>query len=147
MAVNPVPDGYHTITPYLIVQGAERVLEFLETTFGAKTIHKMMRPDGTVGHVELQIGDSRLMLAEATEHHPARSSMLYLYLPDVDAIYQRALAAGATSIAEPADQFYGDRHCGVEDSSGNQWWVATHFEDVSPDELQRRSAARYGTSP
>jgi PhnB protein len=146
MAVKPVPEGYHTVTPYLVVNEAPRVLEFLATVFGATLRFKMMRPDGLIGHAEVQIGDSMIMISEASDQYAARPAMLYLYLPDVDTLYQRALDAGATSVSEPADQFYGDRHCGVEFPSGHQWWIATHIEDVSPEELERRAAAKFGAA-
>lgn len=96
--------------------------------------------DGTIQHAEVKIGDSIVMLAEACDPWKPRPSMLYLYVNDVDATYQRAIEAGATSLREPATHFYGDRSGGVEDPTGNHWWIATHVEDVSPEELQRRAA-------
>ena len=141
MTVQFIPPGYHTITPYLIVSGLPGVISFLETVFEAKTtVAPMLRPDGTIMHTELQVGDSRIMMAEATEQWKPMPSSIFLYLPDCDASYKRALSAGATSLMEPADQFYGDRMGGVLDPSGNQWWVATHVEDVTPVEMERRKA-------
>jgi PhnB protein len=139
MATQPIPDGYHTVTPYLIVDDADGVISFLREAFGAEELMRMNMPDGSVMHAELQLGDSKLMLGGASERWPAHPSVLHLYLEDVDAAYHRALAAGATSVMEPADQFYGDRQAGVRDLAGNQWWIATHVEDVPPDEMQRRS--------
>jgi PhnB protein len=138
--VKPVPDGYHTLTPYLTVTGVAKLIEFLKQAFGATETYRMSRPDGSVGHAELKIGDSPVMLGEASEKWKARPSNLYMYVPDVDAAYRRAMDAGGISQMEPADQFYGDRNAGVEDPSGNYWWIGTHVEDVSPEELNRRGA-------
>jgi len=141
MTVQFIPPGYHTITPYLIVSGLPGTISFLEKVFDAKTtVAPMLRPDGSIMHTELQVGDSRIMMAEATEQWRPMPSSIFLYLPDCDAIFKRALAAGATSLMEPADQFYGDRMGGVLDHSGNQWWIATHVEDVTPVEMERRKA-------
>ena len=141
MTVQFIPPGYHTITPYLIVSGLPGTVSFLEKVFDAKTtVAPMLRPDGSIMHTELQVGDSRIMMAEATEQWRPMPSSIFLYLPDCDAIFKRALASGATSLMEPADQFYGDRMGGVLDHSGNQWWIATHVEDVTPVEMERRKA-------
>lgn len=139
MAVSYIPQGYHSITPYLVVKGATEVIDFLQEVFHAQVIERMMRPDGTLWHAELQIGDSRLMLAEASQQWPARNGGFYLYVPDVDATYKRAVEYGAKSLGEPKTQFYGDRGGGVEDACGNTWWIATHIEDVSKEELERRA--------
>jgi uncharacterized glyoxalase superfamily protein PhnB len=139
MAVKPVPDGYHTVTPYLIVRDAAGLIDFLQEAFDAQEAVRMDRPDGSVMHAEVRIGDSMVMLAQADDDEQTTSPMLHLYLDDVDAVYKKALSAGATSLQEPADQFYGDRSAGVEDAFGNQWWLATHVEDVSPEEMQRRT--------
>jgi len=141
MAVKPIPDGYHTITPYLTVQGVPKLLDFLKQAFAAQEIERMMRPDGTVGHAEVRIGDSVVMMGEAGGEWQPMPGALYLYVNDVDAVYKRALQAGAISTMEPMDQFYGDRSAGVKDPSGNQWWIATHKEDVPPEELKRRAEA------
>jgi PhnB protein len=142
MAVKPIPDGYHSITPYLVVPDAPKTIAFLKQAFGATTLFEpMKRPDGSIGHAELKIGDSPLMLSEANEQCPATRAMIHLYVPDVDATYKKALAAGATSVMEVADQFYGDRSGGVKDPAGNSWYVATHKEDVAPQELAKRAAA------
>jgi uncharacterized glyoxalase superfamily protein PhnB len=139
--VKPIPDGFHTITPYLIVEGAEKLIAFLREATGAQPEHEpTMRPDGSVMHATLKIGDSMLMIADASEHAKASPAMLYVYVPNVDAAYQRALKAGATSVMEPADQFYGDRSAGVKDFAGNSWFFGTHIEDVSATELKKRAA-------
>jgi uncharacterized glyoxalase superfamily protein PhnB len=139
MAVSYKPEGYHTLTPYIVSLDVAGVIEFLKKTFDAKQRFASATPDGRIMHAEVQVGDSVLMLGGASEQHPEVPVMLYIYLPDVDATYERALAAGATSISPPADQFYGDRHAGVR-YAGSQWWIATHIEDVSPEEMARRSA-------
>ena len=142
MAVKPIPDGYHTVTPYLAVQGAAKLMEFLKRAFGAEDAHECMRrPDGTVVHAEVRIGYLVVMVGDAAGEHQPRPSTLYLYVPDTDATYRRALAAGATSLMEPTNQFYGDRNAGVKDPVGNLWWIATHVEDVSPEEMARRHEA------
>ena len=140
MAVKPVPDTYHTVTPYLIVKGAAQLVDFLKRAFGAKEVHLMKGPDGGVAHGDLLVGDSHVMLGEASGPWAPQPTSLYVYLPDCDATYQQALAAGGTSVQEPKTQFYGDRHGGVKDPSGNTWWIATHVEDVPPEELGRRAA-------
>jgi uncharacterized glyoxalase superfamily protein PhnB len=142
--VKPVPDGYHTVTPYLIVADVARLLTFAREALDAKLIHQMLRPDGSAGHTEMQIGDSRIMLADATPKFPAQPFMLYLYLDRVDEVFERALAAGGTVIQSPTNMFYGDRAGAVADPLGNQWWLSSHLEDVPPDELQRRAAAAQG---
>ena len=143
MAVKPIPEGYHSVTPYLAVEGADKLLDFVKQAFDAVEVHECMRrPDGTIHHAEVRIGDSVVMLGEATGQWKPRPSTLYLYVNDTDATYRRALEAGATSLMEPANQFYGDRNAGIQDPSGNFWWIATHVEDVSPEEMKRRAAAQ-----
>lgn len=138
MTVKPVPEGYSTLTPYLISNGADTVIDFLEKVFDAKTEISMRLPDGSIGHAEVTIGDSKLMISEANESCKASKATLYVYLPNVDEVYQKALAAGGENVAEPADQFYGDRHGGVKDPAGNTWWISTHIEDVPPEEMETR---------
>ncbi len=142
MPINYRPDGYHTITPYLVVPGVAQLLEFLKQTFDAQVTECMTSPDGRVMHAEARIGDSVVMMSEPRDGQPMTAT-LYLYVEDCDAVYQRALAAGAESVSPPADQFYGDRHAGVKDAFGNQWWMATRVEDVPLDEMKRRAEA-YG---
>lgn len=141
MPVKPIPDGYHTVTPYLAVNGAADLIGFLQRAFGAQELFRMASPDGLVQHAEVQLGTSRIMLTDACDKAPAAPSGYYLYVEDVDAVYQRALEAGGKSLQEPADQFYGDRTAGVSDPSGCTWYIGTHVEDVSPEELERRAAA------
>src|SRR5215469_4395507 len=115
MTTKPIPDGYHTVTPYLIVDGGQKLIDFLKQAFGAKETFSMKGQGETIAHAEVQIGDSIIMISDAASEWKARSSMLYLYVEDVDAVYKRALEAGATSVREPANQFYGDRSAGVTD--------------------------------
>jgi len=140
--VMPVPEGYHSVTPYLVVKDAGALMDFLERAFGAVEIHRTSGPDGSIRHAEARIGDSMIMMGQARDSSTPRPAMLYLYLPDVDAAYAKAVGAGGKSIQEPTTHFYGDRSGAVEDSQGNQWWIATHVEDVSPEEIERRARAQ-----
>ena len=139
--VNPIPAGYHSVTPYLIVDGAARLIEFMKQAFGAEEIYRSPKPDGTLGHCQVRIGDSMVELADGNEQWKTMRSALHLYVPDTDAVYRQAMAAGATSLFEPADMFYGDRSGGVVDPSGNHWYIATRKEDLSEEEIARRAAA------
>ncbi|HEV8616195.1 MAG TPA: VOC family protein [Methylomirabilota bacterium] len=139
MAVKAIPDGYHSVTPYLIVKGAARLIEFLEQVFGAT---ELMRTTGGGGglHAEVRIGDSVIMMGEGAAQGEMPAA-IYLYVDDADGAYQRALGAGATSLEAPTDTLYGDRRAGVRDPFGNRWFIATHKEDVPPDEIARRQDA------
>jgi uncharacterized glyoxalase superfamily protein PhnB len=141
MAVKAQPDGYHAVTPYLVVDGAARLIDFLAAVFNAEEVERFAAPGNRIGHAEMRIGDSLVMLGDAHGEHGPRQAMLYVYVDNADATYQRALAAGASSVQAPADQFYGDRSAGVMDPVGNLWWIATHIEDVPPVELKRRAQA------
>jgi PhnB protein len=149
MSVNPIPPGYHTVTPYLIVKGAAAAIEFYKVAFGATERFRMEGPGGTVGHAEVQIGDSVVMLAD---EHPAFGALgpqtiggtpvgLAVYVPNVDAVFAAAVAAGAAVKRPLQDQFYGDRSGTFTDPFGHQWTVATHIEDVPPEEMKRRHDA------
>jgi uncharacterized glyoxalase superfamily protein PhnB len=140
MAAPPVPAGYHAVQPYLIVNGARALIEFIETVFGAQQAELMETPDGSrVMHGEVKIGDSTVMVADAQGPWQPMPAAMYVYVPDVDETYKKGMAAGGTSVMEPADQFYGDRHGGIKDRWGNLWWIATRVENVSKEELERRS--------
>ena len=144
MKVNPIPDGYHSLTPYLIVKGAARALEFYVKAFGARELFRMPIPDGRVGHAEMQIGNSRFMLADEMPERDIRAPSgtppvhLVIYTEDVDAMWKRALAAGGRELQPLQNQFYGDRSGTLADPFGHRWTVATHVEDVPPDEMDRR---------
>jgi len=139
MPKNP-PDGYHTVTPQTIVENARSTLDFVERVFGGEIVELMEDGDRVI-HSEVMIGDSKVMIASANEEFPVFPLLVTVYVDDVDAIYAKAMEQGAVSLREPEDQFYGDRTGGVLDDQGNQWWISTHIEDVSPEEMQRRMAA------
>jgi PhnB protein len=152
MAVKPVPDGYHSITPYLIVAGAAQAIEFYQRAFGASELMRMPDAKGRISHAEIQIGDSRVMLAD---EHPemgyrgprtlgGTAVSILLYVPDVDAVFDRAINAGGKSRRAVADQFYGDRMGTLEDPFGHVWTIGTHKEDLSSEEMKRRMAALSG---
>jgi PhnB protein len=137
----PIPDGYHTITATMNVNGADKAIDFLARAFGAEERgDRMTTPDGKIMHTEVKIGDSIMMITDAVMDEPTRSSYI-LYVPDVDATYRRALEAGATSINAPENMFWGDRFARVRDAFGNRWGLATHVEDVSDAEMRRRAEA------
>jgi len=139
---NPIPkrpEGFHTVNPYLVVNGAARVLEFLRQAFDAKEVGERFKaPDGKIMHSAVQIGDSIVEVGDAAEPMPMN---LHMYVDDVDGMYRRAIAAGGVSVREPATTFYGDRSAGVKDPGGNNWWLACHVEDVSSEEILRRAKA------
>ena len=139
MAVTSVPEGYHAVTPYLTVKDVPKLIDFLKTAFGGEEVERMAMPDGTVMHAEVRVGDSVVMMGEAGRGYPAMPAMLYLYVGDCDSVYKRAIQAGAKSLTEPADQFYGDRNGGVEDCCGNRWWIAQRKENLTTDEIRRRA--------
>jgi PhnB protein len=145
MAVQSIPKGYRTVTPYLIVEGAETLIEFLTSGFAAQEIRRTQHPDGCIMNAELKIGDSMIMLSEARGEIKAMQSMVYLYVENTDATYESALRAGGSSIMEPKDEFYGDRAAGVKDPTGNYWWIATHQEDVSSAEIDKRVKELFGS--
>ncbi len=141
-----IPEGYNTVTPYLVIKGAAQAIEYYKKVFGATVVVRMDGPDGRVGHAELQIGDSRIMLADENQNTGATSATtignspvsLYLYLPDVDKIVDKAVAEGAKILKPVQDQFYGDRSGFLQDPFGHFWGIATHIEDVSPQEMKER---------
>jgi len=144
MSVNSIPQGYHTITPYFSVRDAHGLVDFLKRAFDAVVeIHTM--PDGSVLNAQVQVGDSMILVGQAPKDQPAdrlMPAMLYMYVENADLVYRKAIAAGGESIREPADQFYGDRVGAVRDLAGNQWWIATHKEEMSSEEMTRRAASR-----
>ena len=142
MPANP-PDGYHTVTPQIVVNDARATIDFMEKVLDAE-VKELYEDEGRVMHSEMTVGDSLVFVAEANEDFASFPAMLNVYVEDVDATFARALEAGATAIREPDDQFYGDRTGGVLDGQGNQWWVSTHIEDVSEDEMRRRMAELSG---
>ena len=146
--VNPIPDGYPRVTPYLIVDGAAAAIEFYKSVLGATERMRMAGPDGKVGHAELEIGDSVIMLADEHSEMNARGPktvggtpvFLHVYVEDADSVFERAVEAGAEPLQPVEDKFYGDRSGGFEDPFGHHWNVATHVEDIPPDEMAKRAA-------
>ena len=147
--VKPIPDGYHSMTPYLIVDGAAKAIDFYTKIFGATEKMRMPGPGGKVGHAELNLGDTMIMLADEHPEMDARGPRafggsavsLMVYVPDVDATVEKATAAGAKVVRKVENQFYGDRMGTIDDPFGHRWHVATHVEDVSPEEMAKRAAA------
>ena len=144
--VKPIPDGYHTATPYLIVRVAAKAIDFYKKALGAEERFRMPGPGGALMHAEIQVGDSVIMLSDENPGMGARSPQafngtpvsVFLYVADVDAAFKKAVDAGATAIMPPADMFWGDRFGKVTDPFGHEWAIATHIEDVSPDEIEKR---------
>jgi len=143
MAVKPVPEGYHTVTPYLMVRSAEPIIAFLVAAFDGRETERIPSASGGISHAEVQVGDSVIMIGEVSEPAATMPAMLYLYLPDADTAYARALRAGASSTQEPRDEPYGDRTAAVRDAAGNQWYLATHIEDMSAAEMARRATSAH----
>jgi PhnB protein len=149
--VKPIPDGHRTVTPYLAIKDAARALDFYKRAFGAIESYKLMMPDGRVGHAEIRLGDSLVMLSDEFPEYGGKAPetlggspvSIHLYVEDVDAFVKRALAAGAKERRPVMDQFYGDRSGQLEDPFGHLWWVATHREDVAPEEMQKRVEAMF----
>ena len=147
--VKPIPEGYHSITPYLIIKGAAEAIEFYKKAFGATELLRMPYPDGKIGHAELKIGDSPFMLADEVPDMKYRGPealggspvSILLYVNDVDAVFKKAIAEGAKEDRAVEDKFYGDRAGSLIDPFGHTWHVATHKEDVTPEEMERRSKA------
>lgn len=139
--VKSIPDGFQTVNAYLQVDSVAKEIAFLEQAFGGKVLHHSVLPDGRSIHAEVKVGNSIVMMGQGNETWKPRPCAVYVYVDDVDATYQCAVAAGGKSLGEPKDQFYGDRSGGVEDPCGNSWWIATHIEDVSHEESDRRFAA------
>jgi len=137
--VTPIPLGYHSISPFLLLNDIGGFLEFVRKAFDVQVIRALPDATGKVMHAEIRLGDSHIMIGDPMGKHEPHPASLYFYVPDVDAVYRQAIEAGGTSVLEPADQFYGDRNGGVQDVWGNIWWIATHIEDVSEGELQRRN--------
>ena len=149
MSAKAVPEGHHTVTPYLCIKGAASALEFYKKAFEATELMRLAQPDGRIGHSEIRVGDSVIMLSDEFPEIGASSPQaiggspvtIHLYVEDVDTVFKQAVAAGAKVKRPVADQFYGDRMGGVEDPFGYTWWIATHKEDLSSEEIQKRAAA------
>jgi PhnB protein len=149
MPAKPIPEGYRSVQAYLIQKDCAAALDFYKAAFGAKERFRMPLPGGRIAHAEIEIGDCCVMMADenpqigafSPAHYGGSPITLHIYVPDCDTLYKQALAAGAKSEREPADQFYGDRMSGVVDPFGFKWWIATHVKDVSPEEMQKQASA------
>ena len=147
MPVKAIPDGYHSVTPYLSIKGASGAISFYEKAFDAIELFRLDMPGGIIGHAEIQIGNSRIMIADPCDDVSfgdpktlgGSTVGLYVYVDDVDGMYSQSVAAGAKSINPVEDQFYGDRTCTIEDPYGHRWFIATHKEDLTPEELNKRA--------
>ena len=150
MAVTPIPAGYHSVTPYLIIDGAAKAIDFYKHAFEAEELLRLPMPDGRIAHAEIKIGDSPVMMADEQEDHRGPRKIggtpvsLMIYVEDVDRIFRQALAAGATQTRPVVNQFYGDRAGTVVDPFGHKWTVMTHIEDVSEEEMRERMAKYRG---
>jgi PhnB protein len=148
------PDEYHTVTPSIVIRNAAQALDFYKKAFDAKEVYRLAAPDGKIVHAEMQIGDSRVMMSDefpewqsyAPQSIGGTAATLMIYVDDVDASYKQALDAGAKVMSEPTDQFWGDRMAGLYDPYGHRWSLATHIEDVSPEEIGRRAGKFFGGS-
>ncbi len=151
MSVKPIPDGYHSVTPYLSIKGAADAIEFYKQALGANELFRMAMPSGDIGHAEIMIGNSRIMLADPCEEFNFRSPKvlggssvgLHVYVEDADKLFAQAVAAGAKVVKPVQDQFYGDRGGTLEDPFGHVWFLATHKEDLAPEEINRRAEALF----
>ena len=148
MSVSPIPDGYHSVTPYLMIRGAADAIEYYQKAFGATEVMRLDTPDGKIGHAEVKIGDSFVMLADEVPEMNMRGPQslegttvgLLIYVEDCDAVFQQAIDNGGTVQRPLADQFYGDRSGTLIDPFGHQWTIATHVEDLTPEEIEQRMA-------
>lgn len=155
MSVSPIPQGFHSITPYLVVRGAAKAIEFYQTAFGATEVMRLEMQPGVIGHAEILIGDSHVMLSEEFPNMGFRSPeslggtavSLLIYVADADELFDRALMAGAKLVRPLVDQFYGDRSGMLADPFGHTWNIATHIEDVTPEEMSRRMAEFMKSNP
>jgi PhnB protein len=151
MAIKPIPDGYHSVTPYLSIKDAANAIEFYKRAFGATELFRLVAPSGEIGHAEIKIGDSQIMLADPCEEGTFRNPQtlggtsvgLHVYVEDVDTLFARAVDAGAKTVRAVQDQFYGDRTGTLEDPFGHVWFLATHKEDLTFEEINKRAAALY----
>ncbi|MBZ0202901.1 MAG: VOC family protein [Ignavibacteria bacterium] len=138
MSVKPIPAGFENVIPFLVCNDTQKVIDFAVDVFGAKVDDISKNDKGTIMHATIHIRSSAIMLSEASKEYPPNSAMIYIYVDNVDDVYKKGIEAGGESLREPTNEFYGDRSCGLKDISGNQWWIASHVEDVSPEEIQKR---------
>ncbi len=136
---NYVPQGFSTVTPFLMVENANKLLEFMKQALDAKEQYALRHDDGTLWHAQMKVGDAMIMVGDTMKQGPVMPAAIYLYVPDADAAYKKAIEAGAEKVSEPDDQFYGDRVGGVKDAFGNMWWFSTHIENLAPAEMTKRA--------
>jgi len=139
MKTKHIPEGFQAVVPIMLADDAAKLIDFIVKVFDGRELSRHAGPDGKIMHAEVKVGDCVIMLGNSNEKFPANQTVLNIYTEDTDKIYKRALEAGATSVAEPTNHFYGDRSGGVKDEFGNTWWIATHIEDVSPEEMKKRT--------
>jgi PhnB protein len=152
--VKPIPEGCHMLQPYMMFRECAKAMEFYKAAFGAREVMRMADPDGRVQHAEMQIGDSRIMMADeapqmeaySIEHYSGSPVTLMMYVEDCDAVYAKAMTAGGTSLREPADQPYGDRMAGIRDPFGYKWWIGTHIKDMTAAEMEESIRAKQATA-
>ena len=150
-SVKPIPEGFHTATPTLVVKNAAQAIDYYKKVFGAEELMRMPSPDGKISHAEIKIGDSKIFLSDEFPQHGGKSPQtlggftggIYLYVPDVDKVFDKAIAAGGKSSMPVADMFWGDRHGNFIDPFGHSWGVSTHTEDLSEEEMEKRAQAFY----
>lgn len=140
MAFDYIPEGYKAVNPYFVIENPETLVEFALKVFDAEMTESIEDENGRISHAEIKIGDSIIMMGRRTESNTPYTGMMYVYVENVDETYKKALDAGAQSVMEPVDMYYGDRNGGVIDTTGITWWIATRFEEVTPEELQKRAA-------
>lgn len=153
MMAKPIPEGFHSVTPYLSITGAKEAIEFYKQAFDAVEVFRLPTPTGDIGHAEMVVGDSRIMMSEPCEESPIPSPEvlggstigIHLYVEDVDAVFSQAVDAGATILKTVEDQFYGDRMGTLKDPFGHVWFIGTHKEDLTPEDIQKRAAVMFGS--
>lgn len=153
MTAKPIPKGYHSVSPYLSIKGAKEAIKFYKKAFGAVEVFRLPTPSGDIGHAEIVIGDSHIMMSEPCDESPIPSPEalggstigIHLYVEDVDAVFTRAIESGATMLKPVEDQFYGDRMGALKDPFGHVWFIGTHKEDLTPEDIQKRAAVMFGS--
>lgn len=142
-AVQPIPAGFHSVTPYFTVDGGAAFIDFVSAAFNGREMSRSLRPDGSIAHAYMRVGDSMIEVSDARPEFPATRMAIHLYVPNVDQVYEQAVRSGAVAHMPPTDQLYGDRDSYVQDPFGNNWYIATHIESVGEEEIERRYAELY----
>jgi len=142
LSVQAPPEGYHSVTPYLHVSNVGRLIDFLKQSFDAVEMERFLLPDGRIEHAEVKIGDSTVMMSEASQKYPSMPTWVYLYVGNIDESHKKAVHAGGTPLMSPTDVYYGERVSGIKDPSGNIWWISTRKENITTEEIRKRLEAR-----